>query len=62
MNAQKIFAKWLGKQFAFKPVLWLVEARFSDMTIYNIACCNDGVRPVVFRLEMIEDDEKHPFE
>lgn len=23
----------------------------------HIACCNDGVRPVIFRLEMIEDDE-----
>ncbi len=23
----------------------------------HIACCNDGVRPVVFKLEMIEDGE-----
>ena len=23
----------------------------------HIACCNDGVRPVIFKLEMIEEDE-----
>lgn len=25
----------------------------------HIACCNDGVRPVVFKLEMIENGEDH---
>jgi len=24
----------------------------------HIACCNDGVRPVIFKLEAYEDDEK----
>ena len=27
----------------------------------HIACCNDGIRPVVFRLESYVDDEKLPF-
>ena len=27
----------------------------------HIACCNDGVRPVVFRLEGYADDEPMPF-
>ncbi len=27
----------------------------------HIACCNDGVRLVIFRLEAIEDDEPMPF-
>ncbi|MCF0260993.1 MAG: TIGR04076 family protein [Erysipelotrichaceae bacterium] len=27
----------------------------------HIACCNDGVRPVIFRLEACEDDEQPQF-
>ena len=27
----------------------------------HIACCNDGVRPVIFRLEAYEDDETPVF-
>lgn len=30
--------------------------------LVHIACCNDGVRPVIFRLEAFEDDEKTAFE
>lgn len=28
---------------------------------FHIACCNDGVRPVIFRLEAYEDDEAPVF-
>ncbi|MCD8027684.1 MAG: TIGR04076 family protein [Erysipelotrichaceae bacterium] len=27
----------------------------------HIACCNDGVRPVIFKLEAIEDDSEQIF-
>lgn len=29
--------------------------------LVHIACCNDGLRPVVFKLEAYEDDEKSVF-
>ncbi|MCC8106106.1 MAG: hypothetical protein LIO99_08915 [Clostridiales bacterium] len=29
--------------------------------LIHIACCNDGVRPVIFRLEPYEDDEEPVF-
>ena len=29
--------------------------------LVHIACCNDGVRPVIFRLEAYEDDEEPSF-
>lgn len=28
-----------------------------DHDAVHIACCNDGVRPVIFKLEAYEDDE-----
>ena len=33
-------------------VPWVAEGRFT------ITCCNDGLRPVIFRIERVEDGER----
>lgn len=50
-----------GKPFVCKQLHWRGGKVFG-YDLVHIACCNDGVRPVIFRLEAYEDDEKTAFE
>ena len=55
MNAQRTFLKWLVSY------LYLIKFLVSREKLYRvddirIVCCNNGVRPVIFKLKMIEED------
>ena len=55
MNAQRTFLKWLVSY------LYLIKFLVSREKLYGvgdirIVCCNNGVRPVIFKLKIIEED------